>query len=155
MFYFYEEPCIPINLTDRSIVASVTSVESFLSDLAQSIAPGSAGVSSFTSTQPEITFLYGVQHVETLYDIRVPIQNSNTRQIEISYIVSPDGSTLLTDSKGNIIKNQSPINDPTVVLDPPLEGIYGFKVKILSTSDNGIPKNVTVVANGCQKSSKY
>ncbi|CAF4894723.1 unnamed protein product [Rotaria sp. Silwood1] len=147
------EPCIPVNLVDQSIVASVTSSESFMSDLASKIVSGSTGVSSFTSTQPEITFLYGTQYVQTLYDIRVPTENSNVRQIETTYIALPDGSTLLTDSKGNVISNRSPLNEPTVIIDPSREGIYGFKVKILSTSDNSIPRNVVVIANGCQKSS--
>ena len=125
-----------------------------MSDLASQIVPGSAGVSSFTSIQPEIVFLYHIQYIQTLYDIRVPTENSNVRQIEISYFTLPDGFTLLTDSKGVVIKNQSPLNDPKIILDPPQEGIYGFKLKVLSTSDNAIPKNVTVIANGCQKSSK-
>ncbi|CAF0925338.1 unnamed protein product [Rotaria sordida] len=148
-----KEPCIPINLADRSLMASVTSPDSNISDLAPQIVSGSTGVSSFISAQPEITFLYGTQHVQTLYDIRVPTENSNVRQIETSYIALPDGSKLLTDSKGDVIRNLSPLNDPTVKLDPPREGIYGFKVKVLSTSDNSTPRNVTVIANGCQKSS--
>jgi len=44
-------------------------------------------------------------------------------------------------------------NNPKVTLNPPRQGLYGFVVKILATSDNSTPKRVTVMANGCQRSS--
>ena len=135
------------------MVASVTSADSLSNNLAAQIAPGSNGASSFTTPQPEITFLYPTRFVQSLYDISVPTQNSNVRQIETTYIASPDGSSLLTDTNGNVIRDRSAINDPSIVFATPREGLYGFKVKILSTSDGAVPKSVKVIANGCQKSS--
>jgi hypothetical protein len=155
IFYLIKlEPCIPINLINQNLIASASSPHSLSGDLSRQISAGSSGVSSFLTTQPEVTFIYPNQFVQTLYDVNVPIEKSNVRQIQTTYIASPDGSTLLTDSKGNVISHQSPMNNPKITLNSPQERIYGFTVKILATSDNSIPRNVTMTATGCQKSSK-
>ena len=137
------------------MVASVSSQQSLSGDLAKAISVGGSGVSSFVTNQPEITFSYPNQFLQTLFDISVSTDTSNVRQIEVTYIASQDGSTLLTDARGNIIRDQSPANNPKITLSPPREGVYGFNVRILATNDNIIPKRVTVVANGCQKSSMH
>ncbi len=134
------------------MVASVTSKQSADINLATKIAAGSSGI-NFQAAQPEITFLYNTRFVQTLNDVSVPTDKSNVGQIELTYVASPDGTTLLTDAKGNVVRDQSPLNNPKIVLNPPREGIYGFNVKILATNDNLPPKRVTVIAHGCQKSS--
>ena len=151
---FDVEPCIPINLVDNNVLASVTSRQSMSGDLTRAISVNSSGVNSFLVNQPEITFLYPNRFVQTLFDIAVPTERSNVRQIETTYISSRDGSTLLTDANGNIVRDRSPLNSPKIALSPPREGIFGFNVRILTTNDNQIPTKVTVIANGCQKSSR-
>ena len=141
-------------MVDSKLLASVSTPSFFGSNLAEKILVGSSGASGFTRNQPEITFIYPNKVLQTIYDISVPMDTSNVRQIEVSYIVSTDGSTLLTDANGNIIRDQSPMNNPKVTLNPPRQGLYGFVVKILATSDNSTPKKVTVMANGCQRSSR-
>jgi hypothetical protein len=147
-------PCVPINLADSTKVASVTSEQAASSDLASQIFEGSSGVRSFVKAQPVITFMYPTRYLQTLYDVLVPMDKSNVRQIEATYLTSPNGLTLLTDSSGNVVRDQSPMNNPRITMSPPREGLYGFNVKILATSDSANPTGVIVIANGCQKSSK-
>lgn len=136
------------------MLSSVTSQQSLAYDLARMITVGSGGASAFLITQPEITFMYPNQYTQTFHEIYVPVEGSNVRQIEVTYIASYDGRTLLSDSTGNVIRDRSIMNNPRMLLNPPREGVSGFNLRIIGTADNKVPQKVTVVANGCQRSSK-
>jgi hypothetical protein len=143
-----------VNLVNASLLASVTSQQTFATDLPNRISVDSSGVSSFFEERPEITFLFMDRFVQSIQEISVPTDNSSVRQIAVTYIASKDGSTLMTDSRGNVITDQSPLNNPRITMNPSREGVYGFILRILATSDNATPKGVRVRANGCQRSSE-